>query len=157
MEQATNQLVQDFFHQQNCITSLSVRAFKNLFHPALILIPNLVVSIPYIHSIRAAARFSIYPIHHILISINGYLVVVSTPSIYIWATDEITCLGKMPSTNVGGPLSVLQVLKMDHAVSVLGGRPYRLRRFPEPLVGSTLQWHMSQGLNSSYRGWPSHL
>ena len=84
MEQATYQLVQDFFHQQYCITSLSVRAFKNLFHPALILIPNLVVSIPYIHSIRAAARFSIYPIHHILISINGYLVVVSTPSIYIY-------------------------------------------------------------------------
>ena len=23
----------------------------------------------------------------------------------IWATDEITCLGKMPSPNVGGPLS----------------------------------------------------
>ena len=36
----------------------------------------------------------------------------------IWATDEIACLGKMPSPNVGGPLSFLQVLNMDYGVSV---------------------------------------
>ena len=30
-------------------------------------------------------------------------------------------LGKMPSPNVGGPLSVLQLLNMDYGVSVLGG------------------------------------
>ena len=35
--------------------------------------------------------------------------------------DEITCLGNMPSPNVGGPLSVLQVLSMDYGVSALGG------------------------------------
>ena len=39
----------------------------------------------------------------------------------IWATDEITCSGKMPSPNVGGPLSVLQVLNMDYGVWVSGG------------------------------------
>ena len=31
-------------------------------------------------------------------------------SVVILATDEITCLGKMPSPNVGGPLSVIRVL-----------------------------------------------
>ena len=33
--------------------------------------------------------------------------------IYIWATDEITCLGNMPSPNVGGPLSVIRVLDVQ--------------------------------------------
>ena len=46
--------------------------------------------------------------------------------IYIFgATDGITCLGKMPSPNVRGSLSVLHVLKMGSGVSVLGG-PYPL-------------------------------
>ena len=33
--------------------------------------------------------------------------------INIWATDEITCLGNMPSPNVGGPLSVFKVLDVQ--------------------------------------------
>ena len=32
---------------------------------------------------------------------------------HIWATDEITCLGKMPSSNVGGPLSVIRCLDVQ--------------------------------------------
>ena len=47
---------------------------------------------------------------------------ISTHFVFsIWATDEITCLWKMPSPNVGGLLSVLQVFNMDYGVSVLGG------------------------------------
>ena len=30
-----------------------------------------------------------------------------------WATDEITCFGKMPSPNVGGPLSVFRILDVQ--------------------------------------------
>ena len=33
--------------------------------------------------------------------------------IHICVTDEITCLGKMPSPNVGGPLSVIRVLDVQ--------------------------------------------
>ena len=32
---------------------------------------------------------------------------------HTWATDEITCLGNMPSPNVGGPLSVIRVLDVQ--------------------------------------------
>ena len=32
-------------------------------------------------------------------------------------------MGEMPSPNVGGSLSVFQVLNMDYGVSVLGGSP----------------------------------
>ena len=46
------------------------------------------------------------------------------------ALDEITCLGKMPSPNVGCPLSVLQVLNMDCGVSVLGGGPLSVMKVP---------------------------
>ena len=34
-----------------------------------------------------------------------------------WGMDEITCLGKMPSPNVVGPLSVLQLLGMDYNIN----------------------------------------
>ena len=44
----------------------------------------------------------------------------------IWATDEITCLGNMPSPKVGGPLSVLKVLwfatstsKQNHTIYIV--------------------------------------
>ena len=52
----------------------------------------------------------------------------------MWATDKITCMGKMPSPNWGGPL---KVLGCGLGGVGFGGSPYRSWRFGEPLQSSS--------------------
>ena len=58
----------------------------------------------------------------------------------LWTTDEITSLEKVPSPNVGGPISVMQFLNMDYGVSVLGG----------PLLITKVPWTTSKFKATSY-------
>ena len=83
--------------------------------------PFLFFYFPFLPSCRKKHMFWFVSLYSTCIYIHIYVYIYLSISLLdIWATDEITCLGKMPSPNVRGPLSILQLLNMDYGVPVLG-------------------------------------
>ncbi len=83
-------------------------------------------------SLSKAMKTKIFSNSSVRMSNKNVVPHIPQPQWSTWATDEIICLGKVPSPNVGGPLSVLQLLKflnMDYGVSVFGG-PLSVMKVP---------------------------